>query len=290
MILLSFSVLNIKGFSQPYFYDEIPTIFKIDMLEQEIIESDGIEKLRRFYEVFENGSSTEADIKFRETALSYYLNNKTLAFIINGWLYVMSYEPNTSNSINDNDYRDTGKPFFRKVFIYKKNVLNRTKWELANFNPVFNHGFGHSLISHKICFNPMNTVAGGTSKVIMLPAYKDVVVLFVGMSIWWNHQYYASNAFLVLTPNYREDGSIFFDINTLDLPIERPIYFAGIINGRIIETNEKGQNGKLKRITIEALYNRNDEIERINIDGDYGFSNAGVKTEERNGKKYIIPE
>lgn len=290
MILLSFSVLNIKGFSQPYFYDEIPTIFKIDILEQEIIERDGIDRLRRFYDVFENGVTTEADVKFRETALNYYLNNKALAFIVNGWLYVMSYEPNSSNSLNENDYRDIGKPFFRKVFIYKKNVLNRTKWELANLNPVFNHGFGGGLVSQRISFNPMNTIAGGTSKVIKLPAYKDVVALFVGMSIWWNHQHNSSNVFMVLIPKYCDDGSIYFDVATLNLPIDRPIYFAGMVNGRIIETNEKGQNGKLKRISIEPLYNEKDEIERINIDGDYGYNKAGVTTEVRNGKRYIIHE
>ncbi len=288
MIGLTLMVLSINLFSQPYYYDEIPSIYKIDAMEKIFIEKNGLNDLIRFYQVLEHGAGKPEDILFRDNDLFRCLEIKNITFIINGWLYVLSYEPNANKSHNEFDYRDTGQPFSRKIFLYKKNVINRTDWELANNNTIFYHGFGGSMVNQKINFNPINIIDGGTSKVIKLPSYKDVIVIFAGMSIRWNRDYILNNVFMVLIPTYLSNGSIYFDIKTLDLPIDRPVVFTGLIDGKIIETNEKLNNGKLKRITLDFLYNSNDEISRVNIDGDYEYSIAGVNTQIRNGRKYIL--
>jgi hypothetical protein len=268
-------------------------IQQIDSLEKVIVSEKGKDWLADFYNIWENGIN---DPKYNEImvsdeygkSLKFLLEDDNPAVIINGWLYVLSYQPNdTKIEYYDEDYRNVYSHFEKNdVWLYKKSVRMNSLWELASFNPVFRNLF---LAMNKnedvVTFNPTKGKDENiTNQAIKSTAYKNVVFILGSMRIKCNGQFHRINEFIILSPEeVYANGSIYFDVkthpddNVIELHLDYNYYpkkFTGQINGgKTITTIDN--NGKPKNINIylgrDSSGNKiNDVI--VSFDGDYGWS------------------
>lgn len=220
-----------------------------------------------FYDALENGTNHPRfnELMYKAEGFKNKLKYSYVTFIIDGWLYVMSYEPNT----------DADK--IVRVYLYRKDVKTLGNvWEKANGNPVFTN----AKIEEGIFFLPSKGNEGSAGNAIKLPAYKNVVLIICGtIKTLINNPSRYFNRFIVLSPQrISPNGSIYFDVSVNCGDTHYPMSFTGIQDGGKI-VNTVDNNGQKQNIKImlggydpDTKSQLNETI--VSFDGDYGWSIA----------------
>ncbi len=259
--------------------DSQPAIYRIDDLEKAIINKMGEKWLADFYYILENGVNNPKydEIMIRDfygKSLKSLLEDDNLMFIINGWLYVFSYEPNAQKSHKDEDY-DVNKTTERRVWLYRKNVKLNGDWELANLNEFATDVIVNGVHSKTFSFISSRYNESIENYVIKSSAYKNVVFVLYGVESNYNSHINVTNQFIILSP-IRENinGSIDFDFNEYFDTKHYPEKFTGQTNdGKTLMTIDN--NGKPCKInTYLGKDSNGKEISnvRVSFDGDYGWA------------------
>jgi hypothetical protein len=217
-----------------------------------------------FYDALENGTNNPRYNELMNKAIGFKnaLQYSYITFIIDGWLYVMSYEPNTDANI------------IVRVYLYRKDVRTMgNTWEKANGNPVFTN----AKIEEGISFLPNRTNDNSPGNAIKLPAYKNVVLILCGtLKTLTNNPSTYFYRFIVLSPEtVYPNGSIFYEWSVNCNDKHYPKSFSGIQDGgKIVNTIDN--NGQKQNIRIMlGGYDPDTKTKisetRVSFNGDYGW-------------------
>ncbi len=259
--------------------DSQPTIYRIDDLEKAIINKNGEKWLADFYNILENGVNNPKydEIMIKDIygkSLKSLLEDDNLMFIINGWLYVFSYEPNAQKSPKDEDY-SVNKTTERRVWLYRKNVKLNGAWELANLNEFATDVIVNGVHAKTFSFIPSSSWNNESIEnyVIKSTAYKNVVFVLYGVKNTYNTYTYVTNQFIILTP-IRENinGSIDFDFNEYFDTRHYPEKFTGQTNdGKTLLTLDNyGKPCKINTRLCKETNSKDTSTMHICFDSDYG--------------------
>jgi hypothetical protein len=165
-----------------------------------------------------------------DCAYKRFLDRDFIVFVINKWLYVISYN-HINDSRNDNDYNPTRNKVLRDLYkqglttqrflyIYCKYVgdTNQNKWKMANNNAILSHAIAYPITSNSSSFNPHYKDIKYSERVLRLK--DNTIFLLCGIkNIDYNggsdmDDYVDYQKLLILSPEETySDGSIYFDSN-----------------------------------------------------------------------------
>lgn len=286
-ILLSiviFLTLTIKAEGQHAKYFSKPSIYDIDALENAIKIAYDAKWLNDFYTILEKGTDdpryTEimVDNKYGK-GLKSLLEDDNLSFIINGWLYVFSYEPKTYDSNHmpsrvDEDYNTAKTADQRSVHLYRKNIKSSGNWEDAcSNNELATDAIAYGPNVKAYSFNPVREQnQGGANYLIKSTAFKNVVFVLYGVTSVYNSHCTQTNQFIILTPIHEDNYSGAIDYEFAEyLGVDKyPRKFTGVTDdGKTLQTIDNF--GKSCVIHTKIGKDSNGKSGHISYDGDYGF-------------------
>jgi hypothetical protein len=286
-ILLNMTILltlTVKVNGQHAKYFSKPSIYDIDALENAIKIAYDAKWLNDFYVILEKSTN---DSRYTEImvnnkygkGLKSLLEDDNLTFIINGWLYVFSYEPKTYDSHHmpsriDEDYNMAKTADQRSVHLYRKNVKSdNSDWEDAcSNNELATDAIAYGPNVKAYSFNPIREAnQGGTNYVIKSSAYKNVIFVLYGVASVYNSHCTQINQFVILTPAHEyNDGKIDYDFAEYLGVDKYPQKFTGVTDdGKTLQTIDNF--GKSCAIHIKSGKDSNGKSGHISYDGDYGF-------------------
>jgi len=275
---------------QHFAFYGIPAIYRIDDAEKYLTEHYGPEWtakhgtnwLSDFYIALENGPNDPKYNEIMDTGDGFrsILEDQNLTFIINGWLYVLSYDPilvDGQGSHDEGVYKNyqsnyTYTTYIRRVWLYKKNVRTGGDWTKANYNTIRQDALtsgGYNVDGFS--FSPQRSTIGGKSALYKLPAFKDAVVVLCGVELWYNS--YPSQTLtqliILLPANYLQDGSIMFDFRKYFNINIYPDEFLGMVDGgKIINTIDN--LGNKRDINLHFKTDSTGRPTSVFWDGGYG--------------------
>lgn len=286
-ILLNVAILltlTIKANGQHTKYFSKPSIYDVDSLENAIKIAYDAKWLNDFYVILEKGTS---DPRYTEImvnnkygkGLKSLLEDDNLSFIINGWLYVISYEPKTYDSKHmpsriDEDYNTAKTADQRSVHLYRKNIKSdNSDWEdVCSSNVLATDAIAYGPNVKAYSFNPEREAnQGGTNYVIKSSAYKNVVFVLYGVASGYNSHYTRTNQFIILTPILEyNDGKIDYEFAEYLGVDKYPEKFTGVTDdGKTLQTIDNF--GKTSVIHTKIGKDSNGKSGHVSYDGDYGF-------------------
>ncbi len=262
----------------------LTAIHRIDSMEQSIINQHGREWLINFYNIWEinkNDSRYQNFMINNECGknLKSLLENDLNAFIIHGWLYVFSYKLSILINESYDNYKNA-YVFYRNdkndVWLYRKNIITNSQWEIANNNPVFKNILNENENGDGFSYYPVKGNKKNNNQIIKSVAYENVV--FILCHLKTNNK--CTNQLIVLSPDIiYPNGSIYYNfgnnpstrhLNTYYYPIK----FTGQINGgkTLTTISNTGKNENINIYLNKDSYGRKISGTRVSFDGGgYGF-------------------
>jgi len=287
LLLVLFVLISFSVNAQHLAFKCEPSIYRIDALEKSYKDYYHL-NLNEFYAAWENDPNSpilksEYGKWYKNELESGNIVFGIISFITNGWLYVLSYEPNASKSHEDRDYELTNY-VERRVWLYRKNTRTNGDWELANNNPLMTFGMSGYTRDNSISFVPsisQNSDRENPIHTVLKSTYiKDAVMIIYGIDVTYNNHLLPKSNLMILTPvEHYSNGSIYFNYYILNTwPDYYPTRFAGQINsGKTILINDNQGSKVPKKLN---LYKDRDWDGKpicnklISFNGDFGMHNC----------------
>lgn len=160
-----------------------------------------------------------------------YFRETQICFVMDGWWYVLSYEP-----LVKNEYGRVGQ---RNAYLYKRKIGSEGGWVKASRNEVFQHS---ATDDGYVTFDPLQVRKGGTSRVQAVDVNGErVIALFVGLEISYYHTYhYLTRLILLRKVGVFPDGSTAFNMYGETLTKDK-IFPMARIEGNVFYDTDGGK-------------------------------------------------
>lgn len=186
-----------------------------------------IEKLDR--EHFNDGYSIK---KYWDT-IDPYLTKNAQHFVIDNWLYIISYEPYEENA------------YQRKGYLYKKNIVKNSRWVKASFSPILEHG-----VSGKDLTQYFSETVQGNGKSwssgLLSGECENVVFVILHLRYTYDYNYisYSHPVILYPTTKYNDNSYYYKHISLTNFSFLKELSVDSR-EGNIFNVKRDGVGGKL---------------------------------------------